>query len=204
MEWKMKNKKRILTIAAAFSATALFATLAAVGADSPADAPLQRPADLRELVFLTSGYGMAYGPARRLAGASPPFTNVYVTPESYRSFTRSGEWPEGTAFFLEIRQGRGQVSIDSHGQSQGDVLAIEAAVKDRKRNPLGGWAYFDFGPGGKASSGKMLPTSESCYSCHSRHGAVEWTFTQFYPEQFAVATAKGTVRKDYDPSVKVE
>ncbi len=77
-------------------------------------------------------------------------------------------------------------------------------MKDSRRNPKGGWAYFDFGPGGREQSAQMLPTSASCYGCHSRHGAVEWTFTQFYPEQFAVANAKGTVRKDYDPNVKVE
>jgi hypothetical protein len=33
---------------------------------------------------------------------------------------------------------------------------------------------------------------------------VEWSFTQFYPEQFAVAQQKGTVRKDYDPNRKAE
>jgi hypothetical protein len=27
--------------------------------------------------------------------------------------------------------------------------------------------------------------------------------TQFYPEQFAVAKQKGTVRKDYDPALKL-
>jgi hypothetical protein len=30
------------------------------------------------------------------------------------------------------------------------------------------------------SLGRMVA---SCYGCHSRNGAVEWTFTQFYPAQ---------------------
>lgn len=197
------NKNNIRWTGGIVGAVAIAAAVLAIGADSPAPAPLQRPSDLRELVFLTSGYGMAYGPARQLAGDSPPFTNVYVTPEHYRGFMKTGQWPEGTTFFLEVRQGLAHVSIDSHGQSQGALLALEAAVKDSKRNP-DGWAYFDFGRGGQASSASMLPTTESCYGCHARHGAVEWTFTQFYPEQFAVAKEKGTVRKDYDPNVKVE
>jgi hypothetical protein len=198
----MKTGFRIL-LGAGVAAAVVGLAVTAIGADSAAE-PLQRPRDLRELVFLSSGHGMAYGPVRNLAGASPPFTNVYVTPDAYRSFMASGVWPEGTAFFLEIRRGLTHVSINSGGESQGDLLAIEAAVKDSKRNPEGGWAYFDFAQGGKATSAKMLPRTESCYGCHSRHGAVEWTFTQFYPDQFAIASAKGTVRKDYDPNVKAQ
>jgi hypothetical protein len=177
---------------------------AALGATSGPDRPLERPHDLRELVFLTSGHGMAYGPARDAGGGSPPFTNVYVTREGYRAFMQTGVWPEGTAFFLEIRRGESHVSINSGGESQGELLAIEASVKDRKRNPEGGWAYFDFGPGGRNDTATAEPRSASCYGCHSRHGAVEWTFTQFYPDQFALAKRKGTVRKDYDPDVKAE
>jgi hypothetical protein len=33
---------------------------------------------------------------------------------------------------------------------------------------------------------------------------VEWTFTQFYPEQFEVAQRLGKVRADYDPNRKAE
>jgi hypothetical protein len=33
---------------------------------------------------------------------------------------------------------------------------------------------------------------------------VEWTFTQFYPQQFEVAKQMGTVRKDYDPARKLQ
>jgi hypothetical protein len=176
----------------------------ALAADSSGVEPLKRPRDLRELVFLTSGHGMAYGPARDPGGTTPPFTNVYVTPEAYRGFMASGVWPEGAMFFLEIRRGESHVSINAQGATQGVLLGLEASVKDRRRNPDGGWAYFDFGPGGRADTGTQQPRSASCYSCHSKHGAVEWTFTQFYPEQLAVAQAKGTVRKDYDPDVHAE
>lgn len=188
------------------AAVALAAGITAFAATPSGPAPdatsLERPRDLRELVFLSSGFGMAYGPARNLAAGSPPFTNVFVRPEAYRAFMKDGVWPEGTAFFLEIRQGRGQVSVDSSGRSQGELLALEAAVKDTRKYP-DGWAYFDFGPGGRNAQAQPEPRSASCYSCHSRHGAVEWTFTQFYPEQFAVARSKGTVRRDYDPGTKV-
>src|SRR4051812_48638323 len=90
--------------------------MAALGADAGgASAPLVRPEDLRDLVFLSSGHGMAYGPAREAAGESPPFTNVYVTRDAYRDFMKSGVWPEGATFFLEVRQGLQHVSINSGG-----------------------------------------------------------------------------------------
>ena len=164
---------------------------------------LERPRDTRELVYLTSGLGMNYGPARDLAGRTPSFTNVLVTPEAYRTFMQTGVWPEGTAFFLEVRKGMEQVSITQQGATQGEQLALEAAVKDTKRFPDGGWAYFDFGKDGKDARAQPLARTASCYGCHARHGAVEWTFTQFYPDQFALAQQKGTVRKDYDPKAKV-
>ena len=113
-------------------------------------------------------------------------------------------WPEGATFFLEVRRAESHVSINQGGASQGALLRIEAAKKDRTLNPEGGWSYFDFGEGGRNEMAQPEPRTASCYSCHSKHGAVEWTFTQFYPEQFAVAMAKHTVRKDYDPNVHAD
>lgn len=198
----------LLAVSVAASLVASLTLLAASppgasGVQAPLDGAgaLLRPRDLRGLVFLSSGHGMAYGPAHERAGASPPFTNVFVTPEAYRSFMQTGLWPDGTAFFLEVRQGEGHPEDGVSGQSQGALLAVEAEVKDSTRYPDGGWAYFDFGRGGGDERAQPLPRTESCYSCHRQHGAVQWTFTQFYPEQFAVAQHLGTVRQDYDPHI---
>ena len=201
--------RRYFALAAAVLG-AVVVTTTTVTADSAAapsggagDTSLERPRDLRELVFLSSGSGMAYGPAAdkaREAGGMPPFTNVFVSPKAYRSFMQTGKWQEGTTFFLEVRQGVGHASIQSTGSSQGPLVAIEAEQKDSVRYPDGGFAFFDFGPGGAKQRAQPLARTAACYACHSQHGAVEWTFTQFYPEQFAVAQRLGTVRKDYDPN----
>ena len=37
----------------------------------------------------------------------------------------------------------------------------------------------------------LLPATADCYACHQAHGAVDTTFTQFYPTAKAVAVAKG-------------
>ena len=202
--------RKYLGVAAAMLATATVTTSVSVGADAPAvadDGTLQRPRDLRELVFLSSGYGMAYGPAAdkaRQAGGMPPFGNVFVSPQAYRVFMQTGKWQDGTTFFLEVRQGVGHASIASTGSSQGALIAIEAEQKDSSRYPEGGFAFFDFGSGGARERAAPLPRTAACYACHREHGAVEWTFTQFYPEQFAVAQGLGTVRKDYDPNRKLK
>jgi hypothetical protein len=166
---------------------------------------LQRPPDFREWIFLTSGLGMTYGPNRALPGQAPDFNNVFVNPDSYRLFMKTGQWPDGTFFILEIRRADENISINTGGRTQGAHVALEAAVKDSKRYPDGGWAYFSFdSPTGLRASAAPFARTANCYSCHSKHGAVEWTFTQFYPQQFAVAQKMGTVRKDYDPERKLE
>ncbi len=104
---------------------------------------------------------------------------------------------------LEVRTAETNVSINNGGRTQGGVRALEAAVKDRKRFPAGGWAYYSFdGPDGPLESATALPVIESCYSCHREKAAVENTFVQFYPTLFEVAKRRGTVRPDYDPGAR--
>jgi hypothetical protein len=179
--------------------------------ERPADGPaytaggeLVRPADYREWTFVTSGLGMTYGPAQAAAGRAPMFDNVFVTRDAYRAFTQTGRWPDRTMFILEIRRGEANVSINNGGQTQGEIMAVEAAVKDTTRfASTGGWAYFDLGAGAgaKASSAALAPTA-SCYNCHNTNTAVENTFVQFYPTLFEVAKARGTVKPGYDPGRK--
>ena len=165
---------------------------------------LERPVDYRSWVFLTSGLGMTYGPNAPDGNRPAPFTNVFVNPEAERAFLETGRWPDGTVFALEIRSAEENVSINTGGRTQGKLLALEAAVKDGKRYPDGGWAYFSFdGQLGLKPRVAPFPRSADCYSCHRAHGAVEWSFTQFYPELFDIAKQKGTVRPDYDPARKL-
>ena len=182
---------------------------------------LVRPADYREWVYLTSGLGMTYGPGQAAARqdhtdvtrpAPPPppppappqlFDNVFVTPAAYREFMRSGKWPDKTMFILEIRRAEANVSINNGGRSQGDVVAMEAAVKDTKRFPDGGWGYFAFdSPKGLTDTASRLPQTAACYACHKNNTAVENTFVQFYPTMFEVAKRLGTVKPTYDPAKK--
>lgn len=186
---------------------AAFAWCAAVlqGQNTAFDAPrytgdgaLERPADYREWVHVTSGIGMTYGPAAAAAGRRPNFDNVFVNRASYRHFMDTGRWPEQTMFVLEIRSAEEHVSINNGGRTQGALRAIEAAVKDSTRFPPSGWAYFSFGDAPDlAVSARPLPATASCYACHRDNTAVEQTFVQFYPTLFEVAKRFGTVKPTY-------
>jgi hypothetical protein len=184
-----------------FAATAGLCLMAALTwADQPSrdDAPrfnakgeLLLPANYREWVFLSSGLGMNYGPLAAKAGdENPRFDNVFVSPSAYRSFLDTGRWPDKTLLLLEVRAAQSKGSINNGGHFQSDLIGIEAELKDESRFP-GNWAFFDLG---RWTSGKQIPTTASCYSCHAANGAVDNTFVQFYPTLLSVAKEKGTLK----------
>jgi hypothetical protein len=168
-----------------------------------ADGKVIRPVNYREWAFVTSGIGMTYGPAQPAANRPPLFDNVFVNPSSYREFLQTGKWPDKTMFILEIRRADENVSINNGGRTQGELVAMEAAVKDVQRFPDGGWGYFSFDSReGLVESANPLPSTATCYNCHRNNTAVENTFVQFYPTLMDVARKMGTVKATYDPNKK--
>src|SRR4051812_43396607 len=143
----------ILVVALCACVSALTTTLSVhgqQGAQVASDGPqfskaneLIQPAQYREWMFVTSGLGMTYTTPSS-ANPSPNFTNVYVNPSSYRSFMKTGRWPDKTMFVLEVRSSTSEGSINKSGNFQTGLVAIEAAVKDEARYPATKWAYFNF------------------------------------------------------------
>jgi hypothetical protein len=195
------------------SLIALVALIASTSPDTPplgvADQPVYTkegelvfPADYREWVFLGAGLGMTYGPAAPRPGENPSFDNVFVNPSAFRSFKETGHWPDGTMFALEVRYSTSHGSINKGGHYQTDLAAVELHVKDSQRfKDTKGMAFFGFGGGVAAPTGSApaLPADAGCIACHTKSGAVDATFVQFYPTALSVAEAKGTLRADYVP-----
>jgi hypothetical protein len=154
------------------------------------------PQNYREWVFLSSGIDMVYGPKGAMNMGHSMFDNVFVNRDAYRGFLETGRWPDKTAFVLEIRGAETNVSINHGGHSQGaEVMGTEVHVRDTSRfQKSGGWAFFDVDDAGK---GKLIPETADCYSCHQAHGAVDTTFTQFYPTMLKVAKEKSTLSPAY-------
>jgi hypothetical protein len=205
-ELTMTTKKLTVVLVAV---CVLVLSLATRAQQTPGDGPryvngsnLVRPGDYREWPFVGSSLGLAYTPLPQ--GAPPPFTNVFVNPASYRGFIQTGRWPDATMLVLEVRQSSNDGALIQGGRYQGDLLVLEAQVKD-SRFP-DGWAFFSWGTsrtGFKdvaepAPASTAIPGEGTCIECHVKHAAVERTFVQFYPTLLEVARQKGTLKPDFD------
>jgi hypothetical protein len=160
---------------------------------------MKMPEHYREWVYLTTGFDMSYNPGSQMADHHM-FDNVFVNPEAYEAFVKTGTWPDKTMLVLEVRGAKGRGSINQKGNYQdSDVMGLEVHVKDEGRF-AGKWAFFGFDG---AKTAKMTPTGANCYTCHSEHGAVDTTFVQFYPTLLPIATSKNTLAASYQKEIAV-
>jgi len=149
------------------------------------DGRLLFPEGYREWIYLSSGLGMSYSKA-----GGDEFTNVFVTPASYRAFLSSGKWPEQTMLVVEERASASEGSIVRGGHYQAGLAGLGVEIKDSARYP-DTWAYFTF----RADTASAKPAAKSaCWQCHEEHGAVEHSFVQFYPTLQPVARRFGTYK----------
>jgi cytochrome P460 len=193
---RMKQKLSLVLILAALTFTAAFAQYNAgqsANVQYTSDAQLQLPENYREWIYLSTGFDMSYSPGAMSMGHHM-FDNVFVNPEAYKKFLETGTWPDKTMFVLEVRGAVDKGSINQKGNYQStEVMGREVHIKDEARFP-GKWAFFGFDD---SKTGKMIPTSADCYSCHAAHGAVDTTFVQFYPTLLPIAKSKGTLSASY-------
>lgn len=212
----MKTKPFLLvliaiTIAAAF--TTRGQSPAPTNAPSyTSDGQLRLPASYRQWVYLTTGFDMSY--TASMSMDHHMFDNVFVNPESYQAFLKTGTWPDKTMLVLEVRGAKSKGSINQAGNFQDtEIMGLEVHVKDESHfHSQGNWAFFGFdaasvpSPAASATSAlptsKMTPTSTACYSCHAQHAAVDTTFVQFYPTLLPIAQSHSTLSPNYlkDPT----
>jgi len=160
-----------------------------------ADGKLEFPNDYRTWVYLSTGLDMSYTDKPSMPDMHM-FDSVFVDREAYAAFQKTGTWPDKTVMVLEVRRGANNGSINKRGQFQTDRLATEVHVKDVTRfKDTGGWTFFGFGGG--ESPAQKLPTGAGCQACHEAHGAVDTTFTQFYPTLLPKAQAMKTLSANY-------
>ncbi|MGB7438362.1 MAG: cytochrome P460 family protein [Candidatus Acidiferrum sp.] len=153
---------------------------------------MRPPENYREWVYLSTGFDMSYN--RATNSDHHMFDNVFVNPEAYQSFLKTGTWPDKTMLVLEVRGAQNKGSINQAGHFQGaDVMGVEVHVKDEARFQ-GKWAFFAFDGNQPA---KMIPQTADCYSCHAQHAAVDTTFVQFYPTLLPIAKSHSTLSPAY-------
>jgi len=137
---------------------------------------LRRPEGYREWVFVGASLGLSY---REGAAPSGPgeFHHVYIRPESYAAFLRTGSFPDRTMLVLELHEAAQKVAPSLHGLFEGQRVALEVAVKDTRLPD--GWGYFGFGDGSLATA--TAHPRAACFECHRQHAAADNVFVQFYP-----------------------
>jgi hypothetical protein len=161
----------------------------------PADSRMPVPGDYREWVFLTSSLDLNYSTASEPGlNQMHMLDNVFVGPDAYKAFLKTGTWPNRTILIKENRMAESAGTLSKSGRFQTEVMNLEIHVKDEARFP-GKWAFFVSSDG--RAPGVLKPQSANCYSCHQDHGATDTTFVQFYPTLLGIAKDKGTLSAGY-------
>jgi hypothetical protein len=78
---------------------------------------------------------------------------------------------------------------DSNSETE-ELMGLESHVRDESRFK-GGWGFFAASGDGTAA---LIPTTAPCCTCHQAHGAVDTTFTHFYPLAKPFAEKAGNFR----------
>jgi hypothetical protein len=144
-----------------------------------ADGMLFRPQDFESWVFVGASTGLSYQKFTS-SGRASNFHNVYILPEAYQAYRRTGKFPEKTMLALAIYRPSEKVSPAKGGYFEGDFEALEVAVKDHEKFSEG-WSYYSFSEDGQQLPRARAFPKEMCYSCHVTHGAEDNVFVQFYP-----------------------
>lgn len=140
---------------------------------------LLRPTGYSTWVFVGGSIGLTYETQQHQSSPGE-FHDVYLRPESYREYLRTGKFPEKTMLVLALYPPNEKVSPAKGGYFEGDLDGLAAAVKDHEHFREG-WAYFNFGQAPNLKASATANPKENCYSCHSEHAADDNVFVQFYP-----------------------
>lgn len=180
--------KRLIVTAAALIATASLAAAAFAGPSYDADGKIVIPENMDRWPTVGTTYALSYE-----GDGGTTLNSVRLDPDSYDAFVKTGAFPVGATFALEVRTPVTEVMPAKGGKTQGGVVGRSLHVKDEKSGP-GTWTFYGYSASAKV--GGAIPRSQACYSCHQEHaGATDTVFMQFYPtlreaRERAVAAAK--------------
>ena len=175
--------KVLLSTVAAVTVLAAMPVTAQAGEFEFKDGKLERPTGYREWIYV--GTPVTPNDMNDGKAAFPEHHNVYIDPQSWKHWKKTGEFREGTILMKELVSVGSKAAVSGNGYFQGEFIGLEAVIKSEKLFPdePGNWAYFSFStPDHK----KLTPTAtafptESCNVCHAGAAADDFVFTQYYP-----------------------
>jgi hypothetical protein len=152
---------------------------------------LVRPADFRKWVFVGASMGLNYT-------KNPPpgpgvFHHVYMQPEAYDHYVKTGTFPEKTMMVMENYSPGSKEDNSAKGVVEGERefenlnghfedarVGFEVALKDSERFEER-WGYFNFTTRGALLEAAPAFPKAACWNCHDQHAADDNVFVQFYP-----------------------
>lgn len=146
------------------------------------------PGGFREWVFI--GAPLTPNGLNNGKAGFPEFHHVYVNPDAYAVYKRTGDFPDGTVIAKELvllqpgeypdgsknaASGRGFFGGDSHG--------LDVMVRDTRRfGDTNGWGFFNFGhhspPYVRTAAAAPKAT---CAACHTANAGPGMVFRSYYP-----------------------
>ena len=98
----------------------------------------------------------------------PEFHAVYMDPESFAHYEKTGEFRDGTIMVKELISVGPKEATSGKGYFMGEFPGLETSIKDSKRfkDEPGSWAYFSFGHKYPLKAEVAKNDVGSCNACH--------------------------------------
>jgi Cytochrome P460 len=152
------------------------------------------PTDFKTWVFVGANLGLDY--QQDVAAGTPrekktretaivgDFHNVYINPEAYEQYLKTGKFPDKTVLVMDVYQAKDKEpqNVVVGGHFPGANRSVEVAVKNNNR-PDGSktpWAYYAFLVPKKGATAKAFKDA-TCFDCHMKHADDDNVWVQFYP-----------------------
>jgi len=152
------------------------------------DGKLKRPVGYRKWVYI--GTPLTPNDLNDGEASFPEFHEVYMDPESFAHYEKTGKFRDGTVLIKELSSVGSKEAPSGKGYFQGEFTGLEAAIKDSKRfkDEPGYWAYFSFGHKYPLKAEAARGAVASCNQCHETNARkTDWVFSQHYPVLRAAA-----------------
>jgi Cytochrome P460 len=153
-----------------------------------ADGKLKQPVGYREWVYI--GTPLTPNELNDGEASFPEFHEVYIDPESFAHYKKTGKLRDGTILVKELSSVGSKKAPSGNGYFQGEFTGLETAIKDSKRfkDEPGNWAYFTFGHKYPLKTEVAKSAVALCNQCHQDNaGKTDWVFSQYYPGLRAAA-----------------
>ena len=152
-----------------------------------ADGKLKLPEGYREWVYV--GASVTPNDLNNGHALFPEFHSVYIDPESFAHYQKTGEYRDGTVMVKELASVGGKEESSGKGYFMGTFNSLEVSIKDSKRfkDEPGHWAYFDFEYKPSVQKEAAQHATSSCNKCHEDNAEKDFVFSQDYPVLRAAA-----------------